>query len=91
MDTSSSPEESGQSKKSRTEVADAESNTTHSGKQSRLKMLKITSKQINLYVNQIPTLGIFSILCPVGHHIVSSAFRSYRELRLLKLKNKFSL
>lgn len=32
MDTSSSPEESGQSKKSRTEVADAESNTTHSGR-----------------------------------------------------------
>lgn len=31
MDTSSSPEESGQSKKSRTEFADAESNTTHSG------------------------------------------------------------
>lgn len=32
MDTSSSPEESGQSKKSRTEVADAESNTTNSGR-----------------------------------------------------------
>lgn len=31
MDTSSSPEENSQSKKSRTEVADAESNTTHSG------------------------------------------------------------
>lgn len=32
METTSSPEESSQSKKSRTEVADAESNTTHSGK-----------------------------------------------------------
>ena len=32
MDTSSSPEENSQCKKSRTEVADAESNTTNSGK-----------------------------------------------------------
>lgn len=45
METSSSPEESStQSKKSRTEVADAESNTTHSGKFHIIKNCDISKR-----------------------------------------------